>query len=225
MGEQVPIRIVSDPAEAEAYSEPPVSGDSDSAIAVIFPSREFRGLKNVVERMRSVDEWMHITTRRGRDASHDAACEIDGGDAAELQLHVAKPEHVSIKTMYTHLGVPTAMGEGGEEGASSSSPLATGGGGAGEGADRADGSMDALTGDAHGSTSEAGGRCEEASACVDARVFLKVLASLNASDLRISNAIFCVVPRRLVILKIYLQDETASSFMIYYLPVRAGEDD
>ena len=65
---------------------------------------------------------------------------------------------------------------------------------------------------------------EEASALVDVRKFLRILQSLSASDLRIQNAIVCVVPSAMVILKIYLHDQSAQSFMIYYLPVSARDE-
>lgn len=61
---EVPIRIVQDPQETAPYLEPPV-GAADGAIPVIFPAKEFRGLKNVVERMRSVADWMRLTTSKG----------------------------------------------------------------------------------------------------------------------------------------------------------------
>ena len=53
---------------------------------------------------------------------------------------------------------------------------------------------------------------------------LRVLASLSASDLKIQNAIVCVVPGKMVILKIYLHDGNAQSFLIYYLPVGVEEE-
>ena len=48
---------------------------------------------------------------------------------------------------------------------------------------------------------------------------------MSSSDLKINNAIVCVVPNAMVILKIYLNDDSAQSFMIYYLPILAGADD
>ena len=60
---------------------------------------------------------------------------------------------------------------------------------------------------------------------MEVKKLLRILTSLNASDIRIQNAIVCVVPNAMVILKIYLNDESAQSFMIYYLPVLAGADD
>ena len=80
------------------------------------------------------------------------------------------------------------------------------------GAGRGDGDEERLVGD-------------EASASVEVKKLLRVLTSLSASDLKIQNAIVCVVPNTMVILKIYLNDETAQSFMIYYLPVLAGVED
>ena len=45
---EVPIRIVSDPRETMQYTDPPIGEESDQLVAVVFPSKEFRGLKNVV---------------------------------------------------------------------------------------------------------------------------------------------------------------------------------
>ena len=64
-----------------------------------------------------------------------------------------------------------------------------------------------------------------ASASVEIKKLLRVLQSLSASDLKIQNAIVCVVPGSMVILKIYLPDVNQESFMIYYLPVMADPDD
>ena len=47
----------------------------------------------------------------------------------------------------------------------------------------------------------------------------------GSSDLKIQNAIVCIVPHSMVILKIYLPDTSQRSFMIYFLPVLAGDDD
>ena len=51
-----------------------------------------------------------------------------------------------------------------------------------------------------------------------------VLSSLSASDLKIQNAIVCVVPGQMVILKVYMQDDSAGSFIIYYIPCTHEED-
>jgi hypothetical protein len=218
---EVPIRIVTDPSETLAYTEPPVCGDSDAAVPVIFPSRDFKGLKNVVERMRSVNDWIRITTRRGVGAHAGGECEIDGCGTASLELRVEKPELVSIKTTYPRLGVPSQEPENvvddagsGERGDSGAVATPTGGG--------------QSTAEASGSSAkrrrlDAVG--EEASASVEVRKLLRVLQSLSSSDLKIQNAIVCVVPSAMVILKIYLQDDTASSFLLYYLPVLAGADE
>ena len=51
-----------------------------------------------------------------------------------------------------------------------------------------------------------------------------MLGSLTSSDLRIQNAIVCVAPGQMLILKVYLQDDSGQSFLIYYLPVGVDED-
>ena len=43
---EVPIRVVADPRETLPYDDP--EDPTDAAVAVVFPSKEFRGLKNVV---------------------------------------------------------------------------------------------------------------------------------------------------------------------------------
>ena len=251
---EVPIRIVSDPQETLAYMEPPLGSESDSAVAVIFPQRDFKGLKNVVERMRSVSEWLRITTRR---ECGELGGEVDGSGTAQLELRVEKPELVSIKTTYPRLGVPTADPD--EVDGGPSSPLdeagAVGSGSVPGGVRRSDddntsresslvakrrrvgggaggsgGAGDAVDAVAAGGVGGAGGgdgsRADEASASVEVKKLLRVLQSLSASDLKINNAIVCVVPNTMVILKIYLHhDDSGQSFLIYYLPVLAGTAD
>jgi hypothetical protein len=191
---EVPIRIVSDPSEVAAYSEPSPNGGS---VAVIFPSRDFKGLKNVVERMRSVNDWMRITARSGGGADGGGAAGSsvggsvggsvdDGCGSAALELLVSRPELVTIKTTYPRLGAPAQA----DDDAPPASP--TGGGGGGGGSETS-----------------------EACALVEVKKLLRVLQSLSASDLKIQNAIVCVVPGQMVILKIYLQDDSAQSFLIY----------
>ena len=202
---EVPIRIVSDPTEIAAYAEPQPTADS-APVAVIFPARDFKGLKNVVERMRSVNDWIRITTRSGGAAGADAAATagpsgtqgVDGpsGDgSASLELLVSRPELVTIKTTYPRLGVPMAVPEEPEQ---PGSPTGHAGG--------------------------AGGGEQRACALVEVRKLLKVLQSLSSSDLRIQNAIVCIVPGQMVILKVYLQDDSAQSFLIYYIPVGVEEE-
>ena len=212
---EVPIRIVTDVRETHQYTEPPVGDNSDAAIAVIFPAKEFKGLKNVVERMKSVHDWMRLTASRGPQLPGDVGGggEIDGGGTAELQLLVEKPELVRIKTTYPKLGVPTA--------APSEDDEAEGGGAAVAGVDATGG---AAACDAP-AAAPAALLSRTASASVEIKKLLRVLQSLSASDLKIQNAIVCVVPGSMVILKIYLPDVNQESFMIYYLPVMADPDD
>ena len=221
---EVPIRLVSDPTETLAYAEPSM-GESDSAVAVIFPSRDFKGLKNVVERMRSVNDWMRITTRRGGsgETSGGGGGDVDGSGSASLELRVEKPELVSIKTTYPRLGVPMSAPAEDDDGPNSPVETGAGGGVAAGGADGGSSSAAAAGGGGGGRSSSSSK--DEASASVEVRKLLRVLTSLSSSDLKINNAIVCVVPGVMVILKIYLQDDTGQSFMIYYLPVLAGADD
>lgn len=205
---EVPIRIVTDIRETHQFTEPPVGDNSDAAIAVIFPAKEFKGLKNVVERMRSVHEWMRLTTSRRapRAGEVGGGGEIDGGGTAELQLLVEKPELVKIKTTYPKLGVPVVQGEDGG---------------------RDDGGGGAAGSCSHHPTADhpAGAPALTASASVEVKKLLRVLQSLSASDLKIHNAIVCIVPGSMVILKIFLPDQSQQSFITYYLPVMAGPDD
>lgn len=207
---EVPIRIMVDPRET--VTEPPIGGDSDSAVAVIFPARDFKSLKNVVERMRSVHSWMRITVRTGASGpSSGVVNEADG--AGELELRVSKPELVLIKTTYPRLGVPIAA-PADDDAAAQQDDEPSGGVGGGV-------SPHARSPASHAATPFR----EEASASVEAKKLLRVLQSLAASDLRIQNAIICVVPNSMVIIKIYLHDQSAQSFLIYYLPVVVQDDD
>ena len=68
-------------------------------------------------------------------------------------------------------------------------------------------------------------RPQAASASVEGKQLLRVLTSLCSADIKIQNAIVCIVPGAMVVLKIYLPDKEQSSFMIYYLPVQADPND
>ena len=69
-----------------------------------------------------------------------------------------------------------------------------------------------------------GGGEQRACGLVEVKKLLRVLSSLSASDLKIQNAIVCVVPGQMVILKVYMQDDSAGSFIIYYIPCTHEED-
>ena len=162
--------------------------------------------------MRSVHEWMRLTTSRGASHSADGGGggEIDGGGTAELQLLVEKPELVKIKTTYPKLGVPAAADDSDGSGAPAAGSMAAGG---------------CSHPPPRGARAPLRAPPETASASVEVKKFLRVLQSLSSSDLKIQNAIVCIVPGSMVILKIYLPDVNQESFMIYYLPIMAGPDD
>lgn len=197
---EVPIRVVSDPRETLQYDDP--EDPKDAAVAVVFPSKEFRGLKNVVERMRTVSELLQLTTSRGA-RQHDAgAGTADDGDTAEFQLLVEKPELVKIKTTYPRLGVPITVTSDSTAG----------------------GASQPATASAIPASSP-----QTATALVEVKKLLRVLQSLCSSDLKIQNAIVCISPNEMVILKIYLPDVVTDirqhSYMIYYIPTMADPDD
>ena len=121
--------------------------------------------------------------------------EFDG--AAYLELLVSRPELVTIKTTYPRLGVPTTAPPEGDAQLEGDAPTGAAGSDDGE---------------------------QRACALVDAKKLVRVLSSLSSSDLKIQNAIVCVVPGKMVILKIYLHDGNAQSFLIYYLPVGVEEE-
>ena len=187
---------------ADRYIEPPVPSGSGEAIGIIFPSREFKGLKNVVERMRSVNEWMRLTTCRGGSGGNGGCDgEIDGSGSGELQLLVEKTELVRIKTTYPKLGLATTSEESD-----------------GSGAATADSGSQAAT-------TEASSTPASASATVEVKKLLRVLQSLSSSDLRIQNAIVCIAPNSMVILKIFLPDTEMQSYVVYCLPAIMLPDD
>ena len=218
---EVPIRLVTDPRETRAYTEPPLGGASDAAVAVIYPAQEIRRLKHVVERMRTAvaNDWMQLTARHdppggsaegtrvaafaasaaGDDGTAAAAAAAAGGaGSGSLELQVEKAEQVEIKTTFPRLGVPDAGAPPAAADADGGEPSSPSGGGGGE---------------------------VMATASVEIKKLLRVLGSLTGSDLRIQNAIICVVPGSMVVLKIYLADESNESFIIYYLPVLALSTD
>ena len=63
----VPLRIVTDVDELAAYREPSLPDDV-AAISVVFPATELRALRNVVERMRAISDYLQLTAS-GSDAS------------------------------------------------------------------------------------------------------------------------------------------------------------
>ena len=240
---EVPIRIVADPREMLHFTEPPIAAeDSEQAIAIIFPSTEFKGLKNVVERMRTVSEWIRLTASRGdpfgRDEGVGGGGEIDGSGAASLELLVEKTELVRIKTTYPQLGVPDI--DAGHRDARprprprpspspSPSPKPEPGVPDMETAQCSSASQHDDDDDGvhrqHSTEPLRPPRPQAASASVEGKQLLRVLTSLCSADIKIQNAIVCIVPGAMVVLKIYLPDKEQSSFMIYYLPVQADPND
>ena len=69
-----------------------------------------------------------------------------------------------------------------------------------------------------------GGR-RVARARLEVKRLLKVLQSLTQSDVKICNSIVCVVPERMVVLKVFLPDEAQQSSLIFYLSVLADAID
>jgi len=173
----VPLRIVTDADEIAAYREPSLPDDV-AAISVVFPSAELRALRNVVERMRAISDYLQLTAS-GSDASGGGA----GGGV--LKLEAEKDNLVSIATTYARLDVQLLRG-----------------------AEAATADADAERGGVH-----------EAAARVEAKKLQRVLASLLGSDIKVHNALLCIIPHSSVVLKFFLPDQnTGSSCLIFYLP-------
>ena len=98
----VPLRIVTDVDELAAYREPSLPDDV-AAISVVFPATELRALRNVVERMRAISDYLQLTAS-GSDASGGGA----GGGT--LKLEAEKDNLVSIATTYARLDVQLLRG-------------------------------------------------------------------------------------------------------------------
>ena len=172
-------------------------------------SGDFKGLKNVVERMRSVNDWVRITTlgrragssgrRRRRRRRRRRPRWKRRRRRRRQRLGRARAarftELVTIKTTYPRLGTPSAQREA-DDGDLERAQMAV----------------------------VAAAVVAASSACglVEVEKLLRVLSSLSASDLKIQNAIVCVVPGQMVILKVYMQDDSAGSFIIYYMPCTRG---
>jgi len=92
----VPIRLVQDPHELHAYAEP-VYSSGLTAMSVVLPQAELRGLRNVAERMKAFSDYVHLT------ATDSGSAAAGGGGTAELKLEVDRDNHVSISTTYTKL--------------------------------------------------------------------------------------------------------------------------
>ena len=56
----VPLRLVQGPEEIRLYSEPALDDTSD-AVSVLLPPHEIKGLKNVVERMKTMSDKLRLT--------------------------------------------------------------------------------------------------------------------------------------------------------------------
>ena len=172
----VPLRIVTDVDELAAYREPSLPDDV-AAISVVFPATELRALRNVVERMRAISDYLQLTAS-GSDAAGGGA----GGGT--LKLEAEKDNLVSIATTYARLDVQLLRG------------------------------AEAATADA-----EAQRGVHEAVARVEAKKLQKVLAALLGTDIKVHNALLCIIPHTSVVLKFFLPDQnTGSSCRIFYLP-------
>ncbi|KAL1520795.1 hypothetical protein AB1Y20_022359 [Prymnesium parvum] len=172
----VPLRIVQDASEMLPYAEPALSAD-EGALSVIVPTAEIRGMKNVVERMKSVSDVLLLT-----------ASDMSGGQgitegAGQLKLQVVKDHLVSIATTYPKLDLPHDPTPAAEDADGFGQPI------------------------------------RSAIARLEVKRLLKVLASLSQSDMRICNSIICVVPDKMVVLKVFLPDESQQSSLIFYLSV------
>ena len=172
----VPLRIVTDVDELAAYREPSLP-DEVAAISVVFPATELRALRNVVERMRAISDYLQLTAS-GSDASGGGA----GGGT--LKPEAEKDNLVLIATTYARLDVQLIRG------------------------------AEAATADA-----EAQRGVHEAVARVEAKKLQKVLAALLGTDIKVHNALLCIIPHTSVVLKFFLPDQnTGSSCLIFYLP-------
>ena len=98
----VPIRVVQEMSEMQPYAEPTLSA-GEGAVSVILPATEVKGMKNVVERMKSVSGVLLLTAKDagGRRAQAEGA--------AELKLQVEKDNLVSITTTYPKLDLPESQ--------------------------------------------------------------------------------------------------------------------
>jgi len=196
--QDVPLRIVQDMEELYQYTEP-LYAEHIASLSVVLPHGDIRGMRNVIERMKSFSDYVLLTAR---DVAVGARSDGGGGGerTAMLQLQVEKDNLVTITTTYTklervHVAEPTQQhaGEPTPTGAPAApQPLAAG---------------------------TAGEQVAEAK--VEIKKLSKCLQSVVSSDIKIHGGIFCIIPERAVVLKIFLPSpETGQeSHIVFFFPV------
>lgn len=87
----VPIRLILDDEELERYREPAISVDALAGSAsVVLPAAELKGLRNVIERMRSFSAYVVLSI-------------ASGPKGGTLRLHMQRENLMSISTTYSGL--------------------------------------------------------------------------------------------------------------------------
>jgi hypothetical protein len=87
----VPIRLILDTEELDRYVEPSIPTETYARSAsVVLPASELKGLRNVVERMRSFSQFIVLSATNGPREN-------------TLQLQVHKDNMMSISTVYSKL--------------------------------------------------------------------------------------------------------------------------
>ena len=176
----VPLRLVQGPEEIRAYSEPQID-DTANAVTVLLPYSEIKGLKNVVERMKSVSDKLRLTAQGAVSRADYASAVADGGapvlpGAGQLELVVQKDNQVTIRTTYPKLGLMLT----------SSAPEEA----------LQDGDEDVRL---------------EAEATISIKRLSRVLQALVAADCKMHCGVLCLVPGHVVLLKLYLSDNQRQS--------------
>ena len=176
----VPLRLVQGPEEIRAYSEPQLD-DTANAVTVLLPYGEIKGLRNVVERMKSVSDKLRLTAQ-GTVNRDDYASAAAGGAApvmpgvGQLELVVQKDNQVTIRTTYPKLDLMLT----------SSPPEES----------LQDGDEDVRL---------------EAEATISIKRLARMLQALVMADCKMHCGVLCLVPGHVVLLKLYLSDNQRMS--------------
>ncbi len=180
--------------ELHSYTEPAFRDDT-ATLSIVLGPPDLRALKNVVERMKVFSDYVQLH-----------ACEKGGSgpasESAQLQLAVEKDHLVTITTTFAKL----VRFRPGQEHAIVVDPAA---------------SRCSTCAPSTGAQSQ---QLSEAEAKVELKLLAKVLNGIVGSEIRMHNSICCVVPGRVVLLKVFLpslgsDDQRLRASVVFYLPV------
>lgn len=106
--QDVPLRIVQDMEELYQYTEP-LYAEHIASLSVVLPHGDIRGMRNVIERMKSFSDYVLLTAR---DVAVGARADGGGGGerTAMLQLQVRKKGASDSDDLCTPSALPRHAG-------------------------------------------------------------------------------------------------------------------